>query len=196
MMPSRFSYLRSAALKYGVDAVQIEHLGRGFADTLSNKDIDDLARTYSEICRREDALPISVWLDEAKSDPERRGVWLLFVLFKQLSERNIPPFSSRAVRLFPKHRILDWTKLPESLRYLAEPAEVYGGIQFEESVARFVQNATRTQLATLAEVANRVREDLGRINGWLDAHRMTEHPEAELVYFLLQLLGPLALKLM
>ena len=35
---------------------------------------------------------------------------------------------------------LDWTKLPPNLRYLAEPAEKYGSLQFESRIMDFLEH--------------------------------------------------------
>jgi hypothetical protein len=82
---------------------------------------------------------------------------------------------------------LDWNKLPAELRYLAEPAREFGGIQFGEQIDAFKATATPAQLKYLTPIACRAHADFEKINRWLDEYRMTQHQEAARVYFLLQL---------
>lgn len=84
---------------------------------------------------------------------------------------------------------LDWEKLPKGLRYLSGPAEKYGHYQFEDRIRDFYDTMTDDQNAELIRLLARVQSDEEAIDIWLDGCSMTEHPEARLVYFLLQLLA-------
>jgi hypothetical protein len=80
---------------------------------------------------------------------------------------------------------LDWTKLPDKLRYLAEPAEKYGHYQFDERILDFYRNEFKQEhVAELKVLGLRASTDKDAIDQWLADHSLTEHPEAALVYFL------------
>jgi hypothetical protein len=88
---------------------------------------------------------------------------------------------------------LDWGKLPQSLRYLAGPAEVYGGYQFDEPIYQFLtERMTEDERVELRALSQRAGQDEEAINRWLDEFSMTEHPEARLVYFTRHLVGTAA----
>lgn len=79
---------------------------------------------------------------------------------------------------------LDWTKLPEPLRYLAIPAEKYGRLQFEDRILDFLENEiTETQIQELRDLATRTQRDHEQIERWLDEYNIVKHREAALVYF-------------
>ena len=84
----------------------------------------------------------------------------------------------------------DWTKLPDELHYLTEPAERYGEMGGDAEMLRFLQGADETQLADLAALAERIRlaSHSARIHQWLEQYSITDHREAAAVYFLMLLL--------
>jgi hypothetical protein len=85
---------------------------------------------------------------------------------------------------------LDWTKLPEELRYLAITAEKYGHYQFEDRIYDFLMNKmTPEEKQELMELSKRGGRDKRLINQWLDKYNMTVHKEARLVYFTMVLVG-------
>jgi hypothetical protein len=88
---------------------------------------------------------------------------------------------------------LNWKKLPPALRYLAGPAEVYGGFQFDDPIYEFLQQRmTPQEQAELRELSRRYGQDGKAIDRWLDEFPMTVHPEARLVYFTRYLVGTAA----
>jgi hypothetical protein len=88
---------------------------------------------------------------------------------------------------------LNWNKLPLALRYLAGPAEVYGGYQFDDPIYEFLQKRmTREEQAELRELSRRMGQDWETIDRWLDEYPMTVHAEARLVYFTGHLVGTAA----
>lgn len=203
IMPAQhpFPYMREAATRYGVDAVQVTN-PRGttfdqvkFIEGLTADDYTALRIVYEQIAERADAPRISQWMrSENKADglhDERRRAFLLFVLFKTLGdERGIDPFSDKRVRLAPvPEKPLDWSKLPKNLAWLAVPAEKYGIYQFPEEVDEFyttkISPEDRAELRALAAKCKQHRDYIER---FLSTHRMTEHREAELISFFRDLL--------
>ncbi len=87
------------------------------------------------------------------------------------------------------YQVLDWNKLPRNLGYLAEPAEKYGHHQFEEKIFNFLRSMSESEKAQLNALLRRSMSDGAEIDAWLDRYRITEHPEARLVYFLGHLLA-------
>jgi hypothetical protein len=87
--------------------------------------------------------------------------------------------------------ILDWSKLPPRLRYLAEPAEKYGSLQFEMRILDFLESeASESDLENLRELNRLTLRDEKLIDEWIDElGGLTKHREAALVYFLLHLIA-------
>ena len=85
--------------------------------------------------------------------------------------------------------VLDWTKLPAELRWLEGPAERYGRLQFDDPIYDFLRSASRAVRDELRQLGRRWGEAYPAIDAWLNAHRITVHPEAALVYFTGYLLG-------
>ena len=85
---------------------------------------------------------------------------------------------------------LDWSKLPESLRYLQEPAEKYGAIEFEGLILEFLDKASQEEMNELRSLADRIRlnGDVDTIDQWIDAYPFPEHEESARVYFFMLLL--------
>src|SRR5262249_22935984 len=87
-------------------------------------------------------------------------------------------------------RELDWTKLPARLQYLASPAEKYGHFQFDDPIIEFLQEqATEMEKQELANLIPKLEEDDTEIHAFFRQHRITQHTEARLVYFLCHLIA-------
>jgi hypothetical protein len=182
-----FDYLAATAAKYGVEDVLLRHQCEALVDSYTRNDLADLAAAYREIERREDNLPLAEWVKERSEDglqSERRKVYLLFPIFFVLGQRGIAPFSSGRVQLTRVPKPLDWSKLPAELQYLAKPAEKYGRYQFHDEIVKFLRILTDEQFAELVAVKKRAGRDGAKIDAFLKEFRMTEHREAELVYFM------------
>ncbi|HZV07146.1 MAG TPA: hypothetical protein VE999_18840 [Gemmataceae bacterium] len=90
----------------------------------------------------------------------------------------------------PRKRPLDWSKLPEHLRYLAAPAEKYGGLQFDNRILDYLEKRmTEGERGELIELGLNMARDWDDINSWLDKFDFSKHREAELVYFTGHMIG-------
>src|SRR5688500_14625581 len=89
----------------------------------------------------------------------------------------------------PMKQQLEWTKLPIKLRYLAAAAEEFGIYQFEDKIFRFLNGADARTKKELRLLVERIIPDEPAINTWLDEYNITQHREAQLVYFLMHLLA-------
>ncbi len=113
------------------------------------------------------------------------GPWAV-VLVPAVGDLGIAPFNDGTIGTEEKKvaDALDWSKLPPPLKYLARPAEVYGGLQFDDPIYEFLrERMTAEEQAELRSLSQRYGQDCGAINRWLDEFSMTVHPEARLVYF-------------
>jgi hypothetical protein len=159
-----------------------------YGETLKADVIEALSGLYTGIRTNGHGAMINEWIhsnSREKVPAETSSpIFGLLCLFRQLGELGIQPFNDESVRYKEAPKTLDWNKLPESLRYLAGWAEVYGAYQFEGKILDFLQSRMtadeRTELQGLSE---RYGQDDDAINRWLDEYAMTEHPEAGLVYF-------------
>lgn len=82
--------------------------------------------------------------------------------------------------------VLNWSKLPTELRWLAEPAE---RLQFDDPIYDFLRQLDPSGRDELRELGRRWGEAWPAIDAWLKQYSMTVHPEASLVYFTGHLLG-------
>lgn len=187
-----FPYLADTARKYGKDEIQVVAQQQRIIDLLTDEDLAELARTYEEIEQREDAYALSRWIEVEDDDGmkrERRQALMLMFLFGGLARSGMEPFVNRRGGLQPRARPpLDWSKLPDDLRYLAEPAEKYGKYQFEEEICAFLERMTADEEDELRALDRLARRDYDSINAFIRGHRITEHEESCLVYFLIGLL--------
>ena len=91
---------------------------------------------YAEIRAKDHSRLINLWYSASRESgcPAETSwpIWGLLCLFSQLRELDIAPFNDErsGPMKFPEE--LDWSKLPAPLRYLADWAEIYGEIQFED----------------------------------------------------------------
>jgi hypothetical protein len=195
-LPSELHYIIPLAERHGSDARVAQYdqrLGRHveYAETLTEGDIEPLGQLYAEIRAKDHSPLINSWHEshscKGTCPPETTWpVYGLLCLFRQLNKLGITPFIDGAVG--PEKRKttedLDWSKLPPPLRYLSGPAEVYGGLQYDDPIYEFLQKRmTADEQAELRALSQRYGQDWEAINRWLDEFPITEHPEARLVYF-------------
>lgn len=189
-----FPYLARFAKTYGKDDVQIKHLQEEIIRALSKKDLDNLAQAYQQIVDHKDQRAISKWINDKVEDgltKERRETLLLLFLLSGLSRQGIVPFCLESVFPEKDEEKLEWQKLPEDLRYLTSPAERYSVIQFDDDIDEFADSMDERARAELQAIAPIVDRDEKKIDAFLDEYRMTEHREANLVYFLTYLIATL-----
>jgi hypothetical protein len=84
-------------------------------------------------------------------------------------------------------RKLDWSELPEPIRYLIPYAEEYGIYEQDSDALEAIDRLTReerTRLAALGEKILRDNHYLSQVSPWLRKHPITEHEAACRLYFL------------
>lgn len=220
-LPDRLEYLRPVLRAYTLPRHDRTFEDpRALADELGDDGLRELADAYREIVRRDDVHALSAWAkaDENRYDAQRKR-WLavndareargeaclpedvspirprgrqLFYVFDRLAERRLPPFAMREVQYSPPPVVLDWTKLPEDLRYVAAPAKAYSefwGPANRKRLARRLAVAPQEKAQLVALAARMRPTDYGRLDEWLRAYPLEDHPEAELVFTLLAVLG-------
>lgn len=201
-LPNELHYIIPLAERHGSDARIAKfdnRLGRHvkYAETLLAGDIEPLRKLYTEINAKGHCSLINSWHHghSGKDTCPAETTWPVYgllCLFDQLAKLNISPFNSGAVgpREAKPTEPLDWTKLPPALRYLAGPAEVYGGYQFEGRILEFLrERMTADERSELKSLSQQYGRDWEAIESWLDEFRITKHREAALVYFTGHLLG-------
>src|SRR5258708_3528198 len=135
-LPERLSYVRSPAENFAALLPHGPYSYERRVAALTRDQIQELARLYEKIESRGDAKAISAWVleNEVKGQVESKtdastAVFELFGLFDDLAGRGLAPFNTHTIEFWEPDPPFDWSKLPEHLRYLAEPAEKYGGYQ-------------------------------------------------------------------
>ena len=194
-LPVELHYIIPLAERHGSEA-RVAHYDRQlerhvmYGETLSENDLAPLRDLYVEIRDKGHAAQINNWHhghSGKKTCPSETTwpVYGLLCLFEQLAEIGVAPFTDRTVGVQePPQPPLDWIKLPPHLRYLAGPAEVYGAIQFENKIYKFLkERMTPDERDELRALRQRYAQDGDAIDQWLDEFSMSVHREAALVYF-------------
>jgi hypothetical protein len=87
---------------------------------------------------------------------------------------------------------LDWSKLPEDLRYLAKPATLFGHHALNSHRHQMIQEMSDAELIALATLSKHMRkpDESQRISAWLKQHQSLDstNPEALLVRHLIELI--------
>lgn len=201
-LPRELHYIIPLAERHGSMARIAAYdsaLGRHvtYGETLPPGDIEPLRRIYAEIAANGHGPLINSWHQthsgkDTCSPDTTWPVYGLLCLFRQLGQLGIAPFNDRKVAPEEKKatEVLDWSKLPPALRYLAGPAEVYGALQFDNPIRKFLQERmTADEQAELRTLSGRCGQDGDAISQWLEEVPMTENREAALVYFTIHLLA-------
>ena len=218
-LPPEFSYLNDVIERYTEDTCS--EIDRAFelADELGPAQLTELAAAYREILMRDHVHALSalaqqhdkafdkVWSEwcATSNSYEDRGMptpldleprhrpraHMLFWVFEGLARKRIPPFNLREVQYSPPPVVLDWSKLPEALRYVREPAMKYGKLWHPDHRARFRRRMTAADHDELKALATRIRStgDFKRLGEWLLQHPAKDHPETYLVGALAELLA-------
>jgi len=194
-LPAELHYIISLAELHGSDARVLlfdSVLGRHVphAEKLTKDALRPLGELYNRIVSQGHQQLVRDWQETRDTagtcSPETTWpVDGLFLLFTELGKKGIAPFNDGKLPAKKKPvEVLDWSKLPKSLRYLAGPAEVYGALQFDDPIFEFLQKRMTTdEQEELKELKIRYSQDFEAIESWLDEISMTKHPEARLVYF-------------
>jgi len=198
-LPDELRYLRRPAVKFGFIFVTQDY--DEVIRRLSPDALRELAEVSERIRRNGHQRPISQWITECYGPEDPVGydgaVTNMLFLLDELGERGMSPFD-RGMPFFVEiedTEPLDWTKLPEELSYLIEPAEKYGVYQSSAQKAEFFENMTPEEEEELVRAYERiaVAGHMQMINEWLDRYPITDHREAALVWGLLSVMDAMGL---
>jgi hypothetical protein len=176
---------------------------RTAANAISEETFAELAAFYLKAERENHLEAINRWLRESGGSVpmgrEEKGIRNLFELFAHVAgawgRRPFTTQSLNASKLIPP--LPDWSKLPEEMRFLAEPAIQYSGFQyvFSDEGRDHVRDAvTPHDMEKLALVAEQVRRvGYGKIKAWWKPLSLHAHIEAAMVFNLMGVLDALAL---
>lgn len=160
-------YLIEASERLAPDKVQVVHEMEAWVDALTSAELTELTQLY----RRADAAghmvaATRVFHTDPPSDPlQKRRLFLLFLLFDRLGERGMAPFDSFRVgyRAVPK-RSVDWSELPEDVRWVIAPAERYGKNEFESRILAQIDAMSENERAEVRALKKRFDADFDRIH--------------------------------
>jgi len=182
-LPADLSYLREFAAKYGVN--QFEEDRRRLAKEISDIELAELAALADRVRQPGEMDRIYEWRMQYDGDPEPELVAWLVQILNDLVPR-LPKDKSK----------LDWKKLPNKLRYLAEPASIYGYYWLGVDRDKLLKEISHRDLLALSELAKKIRSprEFKSISRWLAQYGLHDYnnPEATLVYYLLEVLGEFA----
>ena len=218
-LPDEFGYLNEVIEKYTDDTCEEIHRAFELAGELEPEQLTELAAAYREILSRDHVRALSALAEQ--HDKAFRKVWrewcaiseaheerglptplelepqhrprahMLFWVFEGLARKRIPPFKLREVQYSPPPIMLDWSKLPDALRYVRVPAMKYGKLWHPDHRARFARRMTRAEHKELKALAKRVRStgDIDRLWEWERQFSAVDHKEAQLTMVLLEVLA-------
>ena len=198
-LPDELRYLRRPAVKFGFHFLVEDY--DEVIRRLSPNALRELAEVSERIRRNGHQRAISQWIAECYDPEDPVGydgaVTSMLFLLDELGERGMSPFH-RGMPFFVEiedTEPLDWTKLPEELSYLIEPAEKYGVYQCSAEMGEFFENMTPEEEEELVRAYERiaVADHKQMIHEWLDGYPNTEHREASLVFWLLGVMDAMRL---
>jgi hypothetical protein len=176
---------------------------RTAANAMSEETFGELAAFYLKAERENHLEAINRWLGESGGSipmgREENGIRNLFELFAHVAGAwGRRPFTSQSLnasKLLPA--LPDWSKLPEEIRFLSEPAEQYSGFHYvfsDEGRDRVRAAVTPQDMEKLSLVAEQVRRvGYAKIKAWWKPLSMHAHIEAAMVFKLMGVLDALAL---
>ena len=94
--------------------------------------------------------------------------------------------SSRPLSGFWQFDMEIFSKLPDELQYLAEPADKYGRYQFGADIDEFLESASESDIETLTRIAERyeLNQHDVEFQAFLDRYPITDHKQSAQLYFL------------
>lgn len=182
-IPEQFRYLRNQALdRLGGDC-RIASFDKSLdrhvmpSERLTTQELEELASVHSELCRREDNLPLIDWIKSIPYGTEKHlSAWslhgLLFLL-AELARREIAPFDQHPILIEHPKPPLNWATLPSDLSFLKRAVERYYGLEFEGQIVDWVSSATEDDIRELEELAEKIRVNRKAIEKWQEQHRKT-----------------------
>ena len=78
-----------------------------------------------------------------------------------------------------------WHDLPENIKCLAEYADRYGTLQFDEPIYKSLYELDATEIANLKEMGRMMSDEWESIKEYISAHPITESESGARLYFLL-----------
>jgi len=94
---------------------------------------------------------------------------------------------------------LDWSKLPQDLRYLAKPAMFFGHHSLSSDRHQMIQEMSDAELIALATLSKHMRkpDESQRISAWLNEYQPMDpaNPEPLLVRHLIELIDEFIVEL-
>jgi hypothetical protein len=184
LTPADVAELGQAYERLAADPDGVRELS-GWIDEVERSRFEAWGRWLEQKTAREEgrALPGPAMAKPETPDPPQ--VFYLFLVFDLLRKKRLAPFKGGQVKFSPPPERLDWTKLPQKLRWLAGPAEKYGKHQFHGDRVRFAKRVKPEERAELAEVVRRLWSSaaiLKEFQDWCAAHPASKgNPETELL---------------
>lgn len=144
-----------------------------YISSLSDSAIDRLRADYITLREGELAGRLCEWIDEPDQSPEerkaRQPAFRLLFVFELLGEQGTAPFTDGTVRYFRELSPMDWSTLPEQLKFLCPAVEAYGCRIVDEGWDTFLATFSRTDLQALQSVSDQLKREnnLHAINEWI-----------------------------
>lgn len=160
------AYLIEVSERLAPDEIQVDREMEAWIARLNEENLAELSRTYERAAAAGHMESITRELqDDPPSDKWRvRRLRRLMSLFDHLGGRGIEPFDSFRVglRAIPEPSV-DWSPLPEDLRWVIGPAEKYGSLRFESRIINYIEQMDETERAEARRLRARFSADMERL---------------------------------
>ena len=182
------AYLIDLSSRLAPDEIQVDREMEAWLDRLSAAQIAELAAAY----QKADAAGHMAALTReyrADSPADEAGKWRkrrlvrLMSLFDHLGERGIEPFNSFRVgiRAVPERQV-DWSAVPEDLRWVIEPAEKYGELQFESRIIDYIEKMADAEWAETRRLRARYSAEVDRLETIGAGEKVVPGTPQDLIY--------------
>jgi len=203
MIPNSLAEWKQWAERFQTASLYYPEEFRAVANAMSEETFKELADFYVKAVHEKHVDRINAWLREAGGSvpmgQEEKAIRNLCHLFAHIAHGwGRGPFTDyelHSSKLCPPTP--DWSKLPDEMRFLGEPAEEYYKFTyvFSEDGREHIQNqVTPQEIAQLSLVAEQVRRvGYKNIQAWWKKLGSHEHEEAAMVFNLMGVLDALDL---
>lgn len=171
-LPDEFQYLQKWADKYGLRGLTVYFGKQPPLEKLASKEeLVQLRTAYETIAKRGDGSRIVQWcLSDSAETPEneiKEEVRGLLLLFEQLADRGLVPFTDGQVRyVFPDPPPLDWSLLPPFLQAWVPWLKKFEMLRTEYEMYCYVDAANEEQLRELAALSDQMDRDGEALTTW------------------------------
>lgn len=179
------AYLIEVSERLAPDKIQVDRELEAWMDGLSEADLAELAHVYerADAAGHMDAISRELKADPPADKRRRRRLLRLMSLFDHLGDRGIEPFDSGRVgyRAVPEEPV-DWSAVPDDLRWIIAPAEKYGSLRFEGRILDYIDQMDEAERAEARRLRARYSANIDRLQAIQTTEKMKPGTPEDYIY--------------